>query len=113
MIDMKIDNLKFVEGDYTKSDDFSDLIYDNDGSHTLNDESMYFEIDGVEVLVKYSLYLEGRILEESGDWYTPSSTEITVDEVDVDINSVLIDDTEINLNKEDYKRLTKLIEKFL
>lgn len=110
---MKIDNLIFVDGEYTKSDDFNDIIYDNEGSYTSNDEVMYFDMGGKEISVKYSLYLEGRVYEETGDWYTPGSTEISIDEVDIDINSVLVDNTEIDLNNEDYKRFSKLIEKFL
>ena len=110
---MKIDDLKFIEGDYTKPELFSELILDNDGSFTLNDESMYFSMGDIEVNVKYSLYLEGRVLEEIGDWYTPGSTEVTVDEADVDINTVTINDIEIDLTKEDYRKITRLVESLL
>lgn len=110
MNSIDLNNLKFVDGDFTKSDNFSDLLLDNEGSFTMNNESMVFEFNDKEVLVEYTLYVDGTITSEDGDWYTPGYTDVEVDNIDIDISSITVDGVEVILTKEDYKFLTKMVE---
>lgn len=105
-----LNNLKFVDGSFTKGDDFSYLLIDNDGSFTNNNELMYFECDGKDLEVEYTLYVDGTISSDPGDWYTPGYTDVEIDDLNIDISKVTIDGVELVLSNEDYRFLTKLIE---
>ena len=110
MNSIDLNNLIFIDGSFSNQDDFTDLLLDNDGSFTLNNESMTFESNEKEVFIEYTVYVDGTITSEDGDWYTPGYTSVEVDNIDIDICSVTVDGIELVLTKEDYKFLTKIVE---
>lgn len=84
-------DLKFIDGDFTNNDYLSDLAFDNDGGFMLNDQSMVFDLNGVDLVVTYSLIVEASIIEEEGDWDTPGYNSSDITDVSVDIVNILLD----------------------
>jgi hypothetical protein len=106
-------NLKLVDGYYTKSEDWDDLICENEGSFSKDEEYMIFNLDGLEVVINYELSVNGRVQHDPGDYWTPSYTEVDIIDEDITISSVTIDDYELELNKEIESLLEKEIKKNL
>lgn len=107
---INIDKLILSDGNYIKSDDFLNVIYDNEGSYTSNDEEINFISDDSEISIKYSLYIEGSITEEFGDWETPGYTDVSINEFDIDIKSITIDELKVDVDNDTYNNITKLIK---
>lgn len=105
-----IDTLKFVDGNFISSDSFADMVYENEGSFTENDQYMSFEYGDAEVTVNYELYVDGTIEEESGDWWTPGSCEVFVTDTDITITEVFVDGVLTNVDAQDLSKLEKLIK---
>jgi hypothetical protein len=105
-----INNLKFVDGNFINSNDFTDMIYDNEGSFTEKEQSMSFDANDKEIIVNYELYVSGSINEESGDYWTPGSCEVDVTEVDVTISEVFIDGLLTDLQSQELEVIEKLIK---
>jgi hypothetical protein len=106
-------NLSFYDGDFKKSDDFSDLIYENEGSVCLEEEWISFSPvgnDDVNITVEYSLELRGYFDECPGDYWTPPACDFCLDEATVSINRFFIDDVEVELFSEIEKILMTLVE---
>jgi|LauGreDrversion4_2_1035121.scaffolds.fasta_scaffold02735_18 hypothetical protein len=106
-------NLSFYDGDFKKSDDFSDLIYENEGSVCLEEEWISFipvGNDDVNITVEYSLELRGYFDECPGDYWTPPACDFCLDEATVSINRFFIDDVEVELFSEIEKILMTLVE---
>jgi hypothetical protein len=106
-------NLSFYDGDFKKSDDFSDLIYENEGSVCLEEEWISFNPvgnDDVNITIEYSLELRGYFDECPGDYWTPPACDFCLDEATVSINRFLIDDVEVELSSEIEKILECLVE---
>lgn len=105
-----IDTLKFVDGNFISSDSFSDMVYENEGSFTEKDQSMFFEYGDTEVTVNYELYVEGSIEEESGDWYTPGSCDVEITDTEITITEVFVDGVLTTVDNQDLSKLEKLIK---
>lgn len=106
-------NLSFYDGDFKKYDDFSDLIYENEGSVCLEEEWISFNPvgnDDVNITIEYSLELRGYFDECPGDYWTPPACDFCLDEATVSINRFFIDDVEVELFSEIEKFLTTLVE---
>jgi hypothetical protein len=107
-------NLSFYDGDFKKSDDFSDLIYENDGSVCREEEWICFNPagnDDVFITIEYSLNLSGYFDVCPGDRWTPPASDFCLDEAVVSINRFLIDDVEVELFKEMENFLESMVEK--
>lgn len=96
------DNLKWIDGDFLTTESLTDMIYENEGSFTQNDQSMSFDVDGKDVTVNYEIYVEGNIDEEVADHWTPSSCDVELTYLDVTIKEVFIDGELVDLDKEDF-----------
>lgn len=107
------DNLKWIDGDFLDMEKLTNMIYENEGYFTQKDQSMSFDVDGKDVIVNYEIYIEGDINEESGDYFTPSSCDVQLTDVDVTINEVLIDGQLVNLDKKDLLKVEFLLKKSL
>ncbi len=106
-------NLSFYDGDFKKYDDFSDLIYENEGSVCLEEEWISFNPvgnDDINITIEYSLELRGYFDECPGDYWTPPACDFCLDEATVSINRFLIDDVEVELFSEIENFLTTLVE---
>ncbi len=104
------DKLKFIDGDFLTTESLADMIYENEGSFTQNEQSISFDVDGKDVTVNYEVYVEGSIDEEVGDYWTPSSCDVELTNIDVTINEVFIDGELVNLDKEDLFKIEVLLK---
>ena len=110
---VNLENLKMIDGEYTKSEDWDELIFENEGSFNKDEEYMIFNSDGVEIVINYELSVSGRIQHDPGDYWTPSYTEVDIIDEDITISNVTIDDYELELTKEIESLLVKEIKKNL
>lgn len=106
---LDINKLQFVDGFYTSSDNFSDLVYEYDGSHTLSNQEITFESGDNQIDIEFETYIDGYVEYESGDYFTPSYTEAVVSDTNVDVRQVKINNQVVNLDIEAIKKLEKLI----
>jgi hypothetical protein len=107
-------NLSFYDGDFKKSEDFSELIYENDGSVCREEEWICYNPTGnddVFITIEYTLNLSGYFDECPGDYWTPPASDFCLDEATVSINRFLIDDVEVELSKEMERFLEGMVEK--
>jgi hypothetical protein len=109
MIQFNLSNATLKNKDFTPSSNFEDLIFEGEGYASLSDEYMDLSCDGFEIVINYSVDLSGRISYSRGDYWTPSYTEVEVDDVDITINSITIDEYEVDLTPE----LTSVFEKIV
>lgn len=80
--------------------DWEYLICENEGSFTEGCQSVTFDCDGNELVVCFELSVSGRLYEYAGDYWTPSSSEVDITDVDVDITDIYFNDNKLILNKE-------------
>ncbi len=107
-------NLEFTDGDFKKYDDFSDLIYENEGSVCLEDQWISYAPAGNEdvcVVVEYTLEVDGYFDECPGDYWTPPACDFCLNDATVSINRFLIDDFDVELSSEMKGFLQSLVEK--
>jgi len=104
-------NFKFTDGEYIASGDFADYISDN-GSLS-EDQWISFDCNGVEVVVNYKLSVSASIYEDRGDYWTPPSCEVDIDDVDVSIDSIYVDEYEVALSKDMKVLFGKFINSFI
>jgi hypothetical protein len=106
-------NLSFYDGDFTKYEDFSEVISDRGGSVCLDEEWISFNPvgnDDVCIVIEYTLDLSGYFDECPGDYWTPPASDFCLDEAEVSINRFLIDDFEVEMSKEMETFLKGIVE---
>lgn len=91
-------NLTVKHKDVVSGDDWSDLICENDGQFMRDDQYICFDSNGIDVVVDFSLEVGGYVSHSRGDYWTPSYTEVEIDNVDISIKSLHIDEYEVELN---------------
>ena len=106
-------NLVFVDGDFTKSSDFGDVIYEKEGRSCDEKFACFTEShnDDTEVFVEFEQEISGYFDECPGDYWTEGScsTKVTCD--DIHIYKVKIDFVEVEITKELENVLKSLIRK--
>lgn len=100
MITFNPSKSKIISGDYIKSSEFENIIFDGEGDSSETDQFVELECDGFNIVVIYDLYVDGTISYSRGDYWTPDYTEVDVDTIDVTIKSIEIDEYEVELTKE-------------
>lgn len=70
---------------------------------------MTFEYLGIKVEVCFEMSIIGRHSYDTGDYYTPSYSDCTIDSIEVDITNITIDDYEVELTKD----ITEILEKVI
>lgn len=109
---IELNNLKFIDGDFLKSENWIENIYEHD-EFTRKSELITFECNGVEVIVSFDLSVSGRVEHDPGDYWTPPYTDVDITDVDVSVNQLFIDDNEFELTKEIKSTLEQEIKKYL
>jgi hypothetical protein len=105
-------NLSFYDGDFTKYEDFSEVL--SDKSRVTSVEFICYNPTGnddVFITIEYTLNLSGYFDECPGDYWTPPASDFCLDEATVSINRFLIDDVEVELSKEMERFLEGMVEK--
>ena len=95
-----ITDFKIIDGDYTKSSDFENLIFESEGCTKMENEFVVLESKGNNIVVTYDIQIEGSYSIDRGDYLTPDFVSIDVDSVDIEIQAIEIDENEIELTKE-------------
>ena len=94
----RINNL--VDSDCLKSDDWEELICENEGHFSREGEFMIFEVDGLDLVISYDLEVSGRVEYDPGDYWTPPYSDFEVTNETIDVTEVTLDDYEIELTTE-------------
>lgn len=109
---LNLNNLKLQDGDFVKSSDWTEKIYEN-GGFTNNDQFMVFNCDGIEVVVDFELTVAGRVDYDPGDYWTPPYTDVDVTDIEILVKSLAVDEWEVELTKEIEDFLVKEIKNYL
>ena len=110
---LDLNNLKLTDGDYTKAEDWEELICENEGRFSREGEFMAFEVDGLDLVIVYDLDVSGRIEYDPGDYYTPPYSDCEITDETIDVTEVTLDDYNIELTKELKKLFSEVIKKNL
>ncbi len=100
ILTFNIKNFKLIDGDFVKSDNFSEMIYENDGSYSNDCQYMTFECGDLKIDINFEMSISGSISEDSGDYWTPPSCDVDIDDVDITITDVFINEDEVELTPE-------------
>ncbi len=102
-------NIEIIDGDFIKSSDFIDIY--NEGEVCNSDEQFIIFKSGENTLeIDYSLDVDFSVDESAGNYYTPATKDICVDDFDVTIKSFKFNDMDVDLSKDLNLFLEKLIK---
>jgi hypothetical protein len=105
-------NIFVVDGEYTNSTYWSEKIYEN--NHIFDDECwICFESSGFLVNVEFDLSVSGYTYSDRGDFWTPSYSETTIDEVILNVKSVQINDYPLNLKMDLRKKFEEVVKSII
>ena len=107
----KINNL--IDSDCSKSEDWEELICENEGHFIRESEFMAFEVDGLDLVIVYDLEVSGRVDYDPGDYWTPPYSDCEITNEDIDVTEVMLDDYNIELTKELRQLFSEVIKKNL
>ena len=110
---LDLSNLKVIDSCYSKRSDWEELICENEGSFSKDEEYMIFDSNGIEIVVNYELSVSGRVDYDPGDYYTPPYSDFDITYEDIFISSVTIDGYELELSKETKSLFEKEVKKKL
>lgn len=95
-----ISELNLIDGSFERSNNWDDLIMEGNGGFVAKNQYIVFDSLGVEVVIDFELLVTGRVSHDPGDWWNPPYTDVDVDDIEIDINSIHIDDCEVELTQE-------------
>lgn len=105
---ISIENLKFL---YLECDiDLENSIYEGEGSCSLSEQGIAFQLGEDELYVDFDVYASGKIYEDKGDYWNPPYCDINIYKIEININNVYINGDEFNLNKESIVVLKEIIK---
>lgn len=94
-------------------EDWEDLIVENEGHYTAEDQFLFFAYKGSEVMIGFTLSI-------SGDWwYTPSSYmepaegQVNITGLQIQVDLLSIADREVELDGSLKKTLQAVVEKYI
>lgn len=105
----QLDNVNYKD----IQDDWDNLICENEGSFSREDQVISFDVDGNELVVCFELNVSGRVDYDPGDYWTPSYTDVDITDVDIYISNVYLNDYDLPLDKETTRLLEKKILKMI
>lgn len=90
--------MTLIDGDYTKSSEFNDIIIEFDGYITLKNQYMTFTQNQLNIEIIFDISICGDINRNDGDY----SDYLYVSNINsyINITTVLIDTYELDLSKE-------------
>jgi hypothetical protein len=114
MHSINFESLKVVKKEIIDNSYFVDLILENNGSFTKNEQIIWFKSDelgdDVDISVEYDIFVSGSVCHETGDYWTPPYTDADISEVDIDIKNFYIDGVESELTEEIKKSILDKIK---
>ncbi len=106
------ENMKLIHGDFVKSDSWVEIIME-DGSFSRDCQYMTFDYNGIEISVSFELSVSGNYSYDPGDYWTPPCDDCDITEIQIEVNSLTIDEEEVEINLETIEVLRKVINKNL
>jgi hypothetical protein len=104
---MKLTNNRVIDFENIKDVNYIDIVSgleemlcENNGSFSVEDQSVSFDVDGDELIVLFELNVNGNIDYDPGDYWTAPFTDVNITDIDVCITRVCLDDCELSLDKE-------------
>jgi hypothetical protein len=107
----KINNL--IDFECKRSDEWEELICENEGNFIRENEFMVFEVDGFDLVITYDLSVSGRVEYNRGDYWTSSYSDCEINYENIDVTEVTLDNYNIELTKELKKLFSEVIKKNL
>ena len=107
----KINNL--IDTDCSKTEDWEELICENEGHFSREGEFMMFEVDGLDLVISYDLEVSGRIEYDPGDYWNPPYSDFEITNESIDVTEVTLDDHNIELTKELKQLFSEVVKKNL
>lgn len=92
-------NLKNII-DKDVAEDWDDLICENDGYFTREDQFISFDVDGNELVVCFELGVSGTVDYDPGDYWNPSYTDVDITDIDVCVSDIYFNDYDLYLDKD-------------
>lgn len=81
-----------VDGDYTPSRHFEDLVIEYEGNFQSEDECVFLLCEGIEVQVTYCLSISGHNQYDPGEWDQAPYNHTEIDDVEIVIVSISVED---------------------
>ena len=94
-------------------EDWEDLIYENEGSFSSDSQILTLDMNGVEVVIDFTLSVVGDYWYTPATYLQPEEGETTITRIDVDIENVYLDDCEVILDKNLKINFEILVKKYL
>lgn len=92
-------NVEIIDGDYIKSSDFIDIY--NEGEMCNSTNEFIVLKSGENILeIDYELDVDFSIDESTGDYYTPATRDIDVNDFNITIKSFKFNDAKVDISKE-------------
>jgi hypothetical protein len=107
----KISNL--IDSDCKKSDQWEELICENEGHFSSESEFMLFEVNGLDLVIIYDLDVSGRVDYDPGDYWNPPYSDFEITDETINVTEVTLDDYNIELTKELKELFSEVIKKNL
>ena len=102
-----------VDFDCRKSEDWEELICENEGHFSREGEFMAFEVDGLDLVISYELEVSGITEYDPGDYYTPPYSDFQITDETIYVTDVTLNDYNIELTKELRELFSEVIKKNL
>ena len=107
---INLNDLKMIDSDCVKANDWVDLICENEGDFSREGEFMSFDMNGVELVIFYDLRVSGKIDYDPGDYYTPPYSDVEITYESIDVTEVTLDEYDIELTKELRKMFVEVVK---
>lgn len=112
-MNIDIKNISLVSGDFISSDCWTDIILEYNGSFGKKQQHIIFDCENNEIYICFDYYVDAHISKEDGDYYLPSSTEIIINNVEIDIRLININSIETKVDDITHSFIIKQIKKEL
>lgn len=90
---IKTENLVLKSKDVVS--DWENLICEGDGYFNDQFQSLTFDMNGVEVFIGFEITIRGNHWYKPASYMEPEDGEVNITSVDIDINSLMIDDEDV------------------
>lgn len=110
---LNANSLELVDYDCAKSNSWEDLVCENEGSFSREDEFLAFDMNGLELVIFYDLSVSGKIDYDPGDYYNPSYTDVEITDEDITVTKVTLDEYDIELTKELKSFFSEVVKKYV
>ncbi len=105
-------SVKVVDGVFTKSKDFDEILIENDG-HIFSNDWISIQLEGKQYNIDYTLDIKSKIVIDNGDRWTPASLEVIIDKIKIDLKSVSLDEETFEFSDEEKSYFERIILKLI